>query len=262
MEYRTVSRTVLAYLCAFGALLSGPAAGATGPAFDELKAQGPQAVLAHADKLANHYPTQQWVIRMTVNPGSDAARSLKLKVWQKDQKMRLIRFLEPGDVKGTSVLTKGASLMYVYSPQTMKVRRVANSARRQTMLGSNYTFDDMATIDLGDSYQAALDKDDGRFLWLELTAKPDASPSWPRLRVRIDSRTKMYDRIEFYEGNRKVRVEKRENFTVADGVPSYRRLTMTTVATKLKTMLEVESQVIGEPLSSGLFKQRNLVRGN
>lgn len=234
---------------------------AAGPTFEELKAKGALALLEHADKLANHYPTQIWVTKMTVKKANEEPKHLKFKVWQKGSK-RLFRFLEPGNVKGTSILIRGAKSMHVYSPETMKVRKVATHARRQTVLGSNYTMDDMATVDFSEAYDPKIDKEEGQYIWLELTRKPGAVASWPKLRLRIDSKTLMHDRTEYWEDGTKKRVEKRSNWKVWDGTPTYRKLAMTTFATKLTTTLELLSQTIGSDISDSFFKTRNLVRGN
>ena len=104
----------------------------TPPDVDALS-KTPQALLEALDKRHNHYPTQKWTFEMVIQPPSGAKRSVKFAVQQKGSK-RLVRFLEPGSVKGMSVLSKGTK-MYVFSPQTENVRLVATSARRQTLLG-------------------------------------------------------------------------------------------------------------------------------
>lgn len=244
------------------ALFASPAR--AGDDFDAIAARGAQALLEESDRLTNHYPTQQWSMRMTVTPRGDEPRVMEFRVWQKDQQKRLVRFDAPGPVKGMSMLAVGKDTMYVYSPQTDNVRRIAAHAKRQTLLGSNMSYDDMGAIDLSESYDATLGEATATHQWLELARKPAAEEdtSWVRLRVRIDKKTKMADVIEYYEGDKRLRVQTRSNFEVLDGIPTYRRVAMETLDDGLVTTLDVLEQKVGAPIADSVFQKRNLVRGN
>lgn len=242
------------------ATTAGPAR--AGESFAELEAKGAQAMLEAADKLMNHYPTQLWTFKMTVKPGSGEPKTLRFKVWQKGGKQRLVRFLDPGEVKGMSILTSGASVMYVYSPQTDNVRRVASHAKRQTLLGSNLTYSDMSTEDLSTLYDASFGEKTDDALWLELKKKPDADVTWDKLRVKVSRKTTLPEVIEYWDGGKRVRTQERSRYEVMDGVPTYRLVTMRDEGKDpLVTTLEMESQEVGLPLEDSLFQKKNLVRG-
>lgn len=202
---------------------------------------------------------------MTVYPPSGEAKSLKFKVWQKDRTKRLVRFLEPGEVKGMSMLSRSASVMYVYSPQTDNVRRLAVSARRQTLLGSNLTYSDMASLDFATGYDATFDAETPetpKDVWLNLTRKADTKRAWEHLRVRLSKETLMVDRVEYLDGGKAVRTQDRTDFEMMGGVPTYRTVTMVDLGSKLKTVLHIEVQKIGGDIDDALFKKRNLIRGS
>lgn len=240
-------------------MLSGPAY--AGETLAELEAKGAQAMLEAGDKLMNHYPTQLWTFKMTVKSGSSEGKTLRFKVWQKGGKQRLVRFLDPGEVKGMSILTSGASVMYVYSPQTDNVRRVASHAKRQTLLGSNLTYSDMSTEDLSKLYDATFGEKSADGIWLELTKKSDADVSWDKLRVKVSRKTTLPEVIEYWDGGKRVRTQERSKYEVMAGVPTYRMVTMRDEQGGLVTTLEMESQEVGLPLEDSLFQKKNLVRG-
>ena len=232
---------------------------ATAASFDELKTKGAQALLEHGDKLHNDQTTQEWSFKMIMKPASGEARVVKFTVQQKDRTKRLVRFTD-GDAKGMSVLMRG-NKMYVYSPQTDNVRRVASHARRQTFMGSNLTFSDMSTIDFSKTYNAAFDKETAEHQWLSLTAKPDTDLDWPKLRLRVEKKSLSFSRIEYYDGSKLKRVQYRENYKNDNGVPTYQRVRFVDKATGYSTTMEMLSQKIGGDLSNSIFKKRNLVRG-
>jgi len=220
-----------------------------------------QAMLAESDRLTNHYATQFWRFRMTVaTPGSEA-RVLEFRVWQKDQRQRLVRFDAPGPVKGMAMLSQGRNVMYVYSPQTDNVRRVAAHAERQTLLGSNLTYSDMSTVDLADSWDATFDEETPTHQWLALSPKDGASTMWSALRVRVDKETRMVDTTEYFDDGKKARVQTFSDFGELEGVPTYQKVEMRSLDSGVVTTLEMLEQKIGLDLDDGMFRQRSLVRG-
>ena len=242
------------------ALAAAPSA-ARADAYADARAKGAQELLVQSDQLANHYKSQQWKMRMTITPKGGESRVLEFRIWQKDQKDRLVRFDAPGEVKGLSMLSNGADVMYVYSPQTDNVRRVASHAKRQTLLGSNLNYDDMGSIDLSAAYTAALADETPTHQWLALTAKPGAEVGWATLRVRIAKDTAMADLIEYHEGGKLKRTQSRTAFERLGGVPTYRKIEVRSLDDGLVTTLEVLEQKIGEDLPDAMFKKKNLVRG-
>lgn len=230
--------------------------------FDTVLAKGPDALLSEADKRQYGHSTQHWTFRMTVAAPGAEARAVELEVWQKDRIKRLVRFTAPGDIKGMAMLTDGPDAMYVYSPQTDNVRRVAAHAERQTLLGSNFGYSDMAATDLSILYDAAAAESDATHQWLTLTKKGGTEAEWAKLRVRIDKSKVMIDRVEYLDGDKVVRTQERSGFEVIGNYGAYRKITMKTHANNLVTTMEMLSQEIGIALEDGLFKKRNLIRGN
>ena len=257
-----MNRTILCTVLALGLIATQPTevtAGAGG--WGALKAQGAQAVLAAADKTHNSFKTQVWVFRMTLKPaGGAASRTMKFKIWQKGSR-RLVRFLEPGDLKGMSVLMRSPTVMYVYSPQTDNVRRVASHARRQSFLGSDVSLSDMSTVDLSAQYNATFGRESGDSQWLTLRAKPGAKVDWSMLKVRVHKKTRSFSRIEYFHNGRRRKVQDRSRLKIMSGIPTYRRSVFIDMKSKHRTILDMLSQKTNTPLPSSLFKKRNLIRG-
>jgi outer membrane lipoprotein-sorting protein len=227
--------------------------------FDDVKAKGAQALLEYGDKLHNGQQTQEWLFKMTMKSANGEPRVVKFTVQQKDRTKRLVRFIA-GDAKGMSVLMRG-NKMYVYSPQTDNIRRVASHARRQTLMGSNMTFSDMSTIDFSKSYNATFDQETGEHLWLSLQAKEGMELDWGRLRLRVEKKNFSFSQIEYYDGKKLKRVQYRDNYKSDGGVPTYQKVKFVDKANGYSTTMDMLSQKIGGDLPNSIFKKRNLVRG-
>jgi outer membrane lipoprotein-sorting protein len=249
----------LLYMLVFALLAPGFAFADTPPNVDALK-QNPAELLAALDKRHNHYPTQKWDFEMVITPSSGAVRTVTFNVWQKGNR-RLVRFTGPGDIKGMSVLSRGSNKMYVFSPQTGNARSIAAHAKRQTLLGSDMGFDDMSQLDFAPSYSAVVTKSDAKHVWLDLTATADDA-NWKHLKLRVDAKHAMIDRIEYLEDGKAMKLQERSDFAVIDGVPTYKTITVSRPGNRGSTALKMLTQKIGEDIPNGVFTKRSLVRGN
>ncbi len=71
---------------------------------------------------------------------------------------RLIRFIEPADIKGTGLLTfdyqNAADDIWLYMPALRKSRRIVSTEKSKNFMGSEFTYADMSPPSLSDfSYQ-------------------------------------------------------------------------------------------------------------
>jgi hypothetical protein len=81
------------------------------------------------------------------------AQISKLTSDEKTEK-RLIRFLEPADVKGTGLLTfdykEGDDDIWLYMPALRKTRRIVSSDKAKNFMGSEFSYADMTPPTLDD----------------------------------------------------------------------------------------------------------------
>src|SRR5688500_19079610 len=65
---------------------------------------------------------------------------------------RLILFDEPGDVRGTAVLTHshadGSDDQWIFLPAIKRVKRVAGNSRTGPFMGSEFAYEDLASQEL------------------------------------------------------------------------------------------------------------------
>jgi len=254
-------RTLLCGVVLFLFGTMGSVWAANTPNVEEVRKQGAQAVLVLVDKRHNDFATRQWRFKMVLKPKNGEARSMLASVREKDRSLRLVRFEAPGDVKGMSVLIRGKSTMYVYSPQTDNVRRVAAHARRQSFMGSDLNFDDMSTIDYSAEYSAGFGAETKTHLWLDLTPKPESNAQWKKMRVRLDKKLFLLDRIEYYEDGKLVRKQNRYAPKSDVAIPYYTKVVFTDVGSGHKTAILMLEQKLNIDLPNKLFTKRSLIRG-
>lgn len=140
-----------------------------------LPAQTPsaQTILEKADRNMasdNRVLTSKMVIH-----GQRAKRTIKSKTWSVGNKKSFTEFLFPAREKGVKML-KIENKLWIYSPSTDRIIQISGHLLRQSMMGSDLSYEDMMDDEtLTKQYGATVagsDTVNSRPCWLlELTAK-------------------------------------------------------------------------------------------
>jgi outer membrane lipoprotein-sorting protein len=168
---------------------------AAGLALNALYAQAPSAaeLLRRVDEN-EIYNTIEYEGEMIIEYQN--RRYVKLfKAWARGNSDSFIEFTNPED-RGAKYLKKGGRL-YVYSPDTEEVMLISGHMLKESMMGSDLSYEDTINNDtLSSRYNPALGgsgtwtlKGDNRDCWmLDLTAKK-RTESYPKQKLWIDKET-------------------------------------------------------------------------
>ncbi len=138
------------------------------------------------DKKANKAKDQHFIYDMVItDPGKKDKRTLEMKVWIKGS-MRLVHFTAPGDVKGMKVLIRSRSQMYVYLKAFRKIRRITSHAKKQSLFGADYNYDDQSTVTYADVFDGQFVKETAthNIVRAKATAKSDSPYGYIELHLR------------------------------------------------------------------------------
>jgi outer membrane lipoprotein-sorting protein len=199
---------------------------------------------------------------LTVIKDKDGNKSeLKNEMWEKDE-MRLLIFSEPPDVAGMAILVKDPDTIYIYEPEFNKVRRVAAHAKKQTMLGMDYTLDESGQKHLHKQYDPKLLSEDSSEAVLLLEQKAGLDKAWPKLKVTVDKETHWYARkIEYLDKKGKKRkTEVRKNVKKLGGRWVAALMVMKDHGKKHSTALILKAAKFNKGLPDKMFTKRYLVR--
>ncbi len=122
----------------------------------------------------------------------------KTKMWQKGDNLKLTRFLSPADVKGVTFLSLSDTEMYLYMPAFHRIRRIASSAKNESFMGTDFTYEDMTMTDLTSNFSAKVLKEDANTVTLELIPKPDSDIDYSKEVMVVDKKTLLPKKIDFY----------------------------------------------------------------
>jgi outer membrane lipoprotein-sorting protein len=170
MSRGTIAR-LLAYLCSL-VFICG--------LFSFVAAEVPtgEEIIRKVDRNA-YSDTRVAVAQMVIHLARNT-RTVKAKSWVKGSDKSFTEFLYPPRDAGTKMLKLGDEL-WMYTPETDRTIKISGSMLRQSVMGSDLSYEDMMEDrKLLDEYSAAVTGEDtvrGRKCWvLDLTAKvPDVS---------------------------------------------------------------------------------------
>ncbi len=154
------------------------------------------------------------VLRMELIDKDGAKPSVrKLKMFQKGADKRLIKFLQPADLKGMAFLDTGDDKMYLYMPAMHKIRRIAGHVKNDNFAGTDYSFDDLSSNRFSDRVDVASMKELGDHYLLELKPRPDSDSQYGKLMMYVRKKDFLFDKVEFLDkSGKKWKVMIRKDF--------------------------------------------------
>lgn len=239
--------------------------------------------------------TPEWVARQIDerNTGRDSRLEMTMRIFDRQGRARerslvltslrasgdrgdrvLVRFLSPGDIKGTGLLVweheDAEDERFLYLPALGRVRRIAGSEKQESFVGSDLSYEDIGGRDLAEYAYAFVQRDaswtapDGRShpAWqLEAKAR-DLQAAYPRSvsLVRKDNFVVVAADIFNRRNEREKRYEVRR-LELVDQVWTAMDVLMTNDRQKTRTELTAKSARYNLGLADADFSRRALEQG-
>ena len=140
--------------------------------------------------------TSKMVVR-----GRRSSRTIKSKSWVVGTDLAFTEYLSPPREAGTKMLKLGEKL-YTYSPQTDRVIQVSGHMLRQSVMGSDMSYNDMMEDrPMEELYKATIEgsaKVDGRDHWIMVLDAKIKGLSYPKRRSWVDKEYLLPIKEELY----------------------------------------------------------------
>jgi outer membrane lipoprotein-sorting protein len=218
-------------------------------------------ILQMMEATNNSYADQTLQEQLTVVDVDGTRKSYDLTLYQKGNVKRMVSFTS-GEIKGMSMLVEDPNSVYVYLPGFKKVRRVAASNMNQTVVGSDLSNDDMATVSWAQGYDAKLDKEDDTSWWLVLTPKDPAKSEYSKIVHRVNKAIKGQEETHYYnKAGEEVKRLVCSQPTAFGGVTRFKLAVFSDPRTGHRTELETKDAKYNQGLADDFFSVRNLQWG-
>jgi outer membrane lipoprotein-sorting protein len=187
-----------------------------------------------------------------------------MKAYARGNTDSFVEFLNPED-RGTRYLKRGGRL-YVYSPDTEEVMLISGHMLKESMMGSDFSYEDTINNDKrSDRYDAVLAGSEvfnGRDSWvLDLTAR-NRTEGYPRQKLWIDKENHDLLHYELYALSG---AKLKEYTLIRSEVINGRRFPVETEMRDLlrkgsRTTFTIRNLSLDQPIADSVFSQRNLER--
>jgi len=180
---------------------------------------------------------------------------------------QLIQFLEPADVRGTSLLThqdpKGDDSQWLYLPELRRVKRISSTGKTGSFMGSEFTYEDIGgnTLDKFKYTKLADEQYKGKACSVLEKTPNYANSGYTKIKVWISIDNNLVLRQDFFD--RKNSLLKVMTF---DGHQKYGttwrsgKIAVENLQTKKKSVIDFTNRKMRSGLSADLFTERNLQR--
>jgi len=198
---------------------------------------------------------------MTIREGA-SARVRKLHAWSRNLEgrddWRLLKFLEPADVRGVGLLVLGEDTLYIYMPEFHRTRRIASSSRKDPFMGSDFSYEDMGTSAWSPHYEARLAGESDDEWRLELRLRPGASKPYPRILLTVEKDRTLPRRMELYDASGALAKVAEQEPQQVGKYWIMARIRMSSVRKGTSTLLEMKNLKTDQGLGDETFSERFL----
>ncbi len=228
---------------------------------DEAAALDANEVLMRVDDVLNAPQDQTQDVELALIEQDGTTRSRTLRMWQKGDDTRTVKFLAPADVRNIAFLSLPDDVMYLYLPAFEKVRRIASHVKNQRFAGTDFTYDDMGTIKYAEDYDARFGEGTEDAFLLVLTPKEGTDKDYGRLEMSVLRETFYPTRVQYYDrGDNLWKVMERRELSQVEGYWTASEIEMNDLKAEHRTIMTLSNITFDEGLSDDLFTQRFLTR--
>lgn len=149
----------------------------------------PAEILKQVDAAAQ-VESSHMLIAQTIETTRGDKRTFTIESWSANGgEKSVMRFIAPPPSKGIGMLAHDhGDNIWAYFPDSDDLRKIASSARKQSMQGSDFSYEDMSAGEFGRRYRAtkvATEELDGKECW-KLELVPTGSSTYKRVVIWVD----------------------------------------------------------------------------
>jgi len=214
-----------------------------------------------AERITHSYA----VVKQTITTSGGSERTLTMKSWSDENgDVSLMVYTAPPRVKGDKILQRdGGDNIWYYMKRRDVTRHFAGHTRRQSAMGSDFSYEDMATGSMTEDYTAELvgleevDKIDCVKLKLIPT---ETGPSYNHLIIWAGKDDALSRKIEYYDDEGLLKTLYLIDFREIEDRKVSFRMEMKNHRESSRTVMEYESVTFAKKPEKWMFTKDGLTR--
>jgi hypothetical protein len=214
-------------------------------------------------QTSGNYQTSQGQATMQIINQDNDITEMKLMMYDKKEKgdqpeKQLMRFTDPARLKGTAILMVGDNIWY-YNNRTNRVRLLSQSAKKGSMMGSSFSYEDMS-INYAKDYTGEILKEDKDYYELKIMPK-DKDKDYKYIITKVRKDKFLVESADYYnKQGMKYKELTSSDFKEINGRTMPMITKMKDIEENKLTVFEVDQNSIkyDQPINDKIFSERNL----
>ena len=216
-------------------------------------------ILKKVDQAMKGPENASSLVKMTLIDSKGHKKYRTVYMWSKGSK-RLMKFKSPAEVKGVGFLVLSDDEMYIYMPAFGKIRRIASHSKKQSFMGSDFSYNDMGNTSYSDDYNATLIKEGEDYYLLKLVPKNN-NLEYSKILMYVNKENYLPDSSKFYDRSGSLyKVMRNLKVVNIKGYWIPAKISMYNIKKSHKTIMEMSNIKVDARISEKLFTKRNLRR--
>lgn len=220
----------------------------------------PNVLLQQVDAAANRATDMSATLEVAVSSHGAPALIRTMKVWQKGDNQRLLKFMAPARLRGTGILVVDGRT-HLYLPAYRRVRRVAGQEGGGSFMGMGFSINDLARVRFSKAYSATVVSQGALETVLKLTPNNRADHKHAWLLVRVRNSDHLVKQITAHNAaGKRIRTITMSNFKAVSGYTIAHHIEIVEHPPRKKTVAMLKELVFDRGLSDADFTERQLKR--
>ena len=218
-----------------------------------------EELLSKIDSVSR-YPHSIGMFEQTIITTSGKKRTFRIKSFTKDgNDKQIMVYLFPPQVRGDAFLIKGNDV-WAYFPETGRIRKIASHTKKQKMMGSDFTYEDMTIGTYKENFRPDQPEEKSGYYILTLYPAKGSDISYDKLVLTVDKNTFIPVKIDFYRkgDNQPYKTLLQEDIKVVDGIPTPMRIIMKNNTTGSSTEIKMLNIDYKTPVDEKMFSPEKL----
>ncbi|MFC1495960.1 outer membrane lipoprotein-sorting protein [Candidatus Margulisiibacteriota bacterium] len=221
-----------------------------------------ETILSKMESAGDYKTNKGSAIMEIINKDGDKT-SMQLEMYEvmgegDEDKKSLMRFTAPARLKGTAILSVGDNIWY-YNNRTNRVRLLSSSAKKGSMMGSSFSYEDLS-MSYAKDFVGQILKDDKKSYLLKIFPK-DKSKTYKYIIMKVRKADYITEYAQYYKGkDLKYKVLTSLEIKKVGGRVAPMKVTMRDIESNKITNFIIDEKRIEYDikLDDSIFSERNL----
>lgn len=138
-------------------------------------------------------------IMVLANSDGSGKEIREMKMYLSGKDMRVVKFIKPASVNGIGLLVTGEDQIWVYLPETKKIKMIQGSFKNDNFQGTDFSYDEIGSYEYKKDYSAEIMKEDDKQYILVLTRKAGSGKIYEKMIMEVDKETFIPSKADFYQ---------------------------------------------------------------